>query len=109
VKESIRLYQRALQKRSAISDVLEVLRAESVDCAFNKESCAYQARTKLFQWRLHRVERYSGNGDQDYSKACLYKKCVPTSKICTHDHLLAPKAGILYVPDTNDIKIVRQL
>jgi hypothetical protein len=32
--------------------------------------------------------------------------CPDISKICTHDHLLASKAGILYVPDTNDIKIV---
>jgi superfamily II DNA or RNA helicase len=101
--------KRALQKRSAISDVLEVLRAESVDCAFNKETAYIKpnksvtmetSQGRKIQWKL---------GDQDYSKACLYKKCVPTTKICTHDHLLAPKAGILYVPDTNDMKIVTAL
>lgn len=101
--------RRALQKRLVISDVLEVIRSESVDCAFNKKAAYLKPEKKItletsqgrkIEWML---------GDQDYSKACLYKKCVTNEKICSHDHLLTPKADVLFDPDTNDIRIVSKL
>jgi hypothetical protein len=37
------------------------------------------------------------------------QKCVTNDKICSHDHLLTPKADVLFHPDTNDIRIVSKL
>jgi hypothetical protein len=39
----------------------------------------------------------------------VIQKCVTNDKICSHDHLLTPKADVLFHPDTNDIRIVSKL
>jgi hypothetical protein len=102
--------RRALEKRGSIADVLGVLRAEAVDCAFNRAALYRKPAGKVvmqtsqgrtIQWAL---------GDTDYSKACLYRRCVPSARVCSHDHLLAappPMRG--HSPRVDEVSVVQAL
>jgi hypothetical protein len=67
--------RRALQKRSVISDVL-VIRSESID--FQQEYGVSKKKITLETSQGRKIEWMLG--DQDYSKACLYKSALQTTR-----------------------------
>jgi hypothetical protein len=98
----------AMDKRAQIAKVLITLRSEAVDCAFN----AKKLQTPLQEATL--IETSQGRelewrvGDHDFSKACLYEKCVSSEKICKANFLtpLASTRTQLFEPLADDVDIV---
>jgi len=101
------MYRVAAGKLRAVSQVMRILRDESVDCAWNASEL-YRAPTgQTIKVRTSLgTEIAIPDGSRDGDPECFFGKCT---RPCSNNHLVSPAKlnGALFQPLSDDLEVVR--